>query len=135
MRALPSPRGGRRPAACLAGQFVAQELWATGPSNRAPELFYWLREGRANNAEVDFLLASPKSIVPIEVKAGKRGTMKSLFQFAKQCGAELAIRFDTNPPSRSRLCHEIPNAGTVQLDLLSLPLYFAGQVRRLLGRT
>lgn len=119
----------------LAEQFVAQELWATGPSNRAPELFYWLREGRANNAEVDFLLASSKSIVPIEVKAGKSGTMKSLFQFAKQHGAELAVRFDTNPPSRSRISHEIPSAGAVHLDLLSLPLYFAGQLRRLLGST
>jgi hypothetical protein len=62
-----------------------------------------LREGRSNNAEVDFLLASPSQIVPIEVKAGKSGTMKSLFQFAQHCGAELAIRFDTNPPSKSSI--------------------------------
>jgi predicted AAA+ superfamily ATPase len=116
----------------LAEQFVAQQLWATGASNRAPELFYWLREGRSNNAEVDFLLASPNRVVPIEVKAGNSGTMKSLFQFAKQCGAELAVRFDTNPPSKSALSHEMPNRGTVHLNLLSLPLYFAGQTRRLL---
>lgn len=63
--------------------------------------------------------------------------MKSLFQFAKQGGAELAIRFDTNPPSRSRLCHEIPQRGhrSARPTVLSLPLYFAGQVRRLLAST
>jgi hypothetical protein len=117
----------------LAEQFVAQQLWATGASNRAPELFYWLREGRSDNAEVDFLLASPSHVVPIEVKAGKSGTMKSLFQFAHHCGAKLAIRFDTNPPSKQRVTHELPHAGPVELELLSLPLYFAGQTRRLLG--
>jgi hypothetical protein len=79
------------------------------------------------------LLASPNRVVPIEVKAGKSGTMKSLYQFAKQSGAELAVRFDTNPPSKSPLTHRMPDAGTVHLDLLSLPLYFAGQTRRLLA--
>jgi len=42
-----------------------------------------LREGRANNAEVDFLLQAEQAVLPVEVKAGKGGSLKSLFQFAQ----------------------------------------------------
>jgi len=45
------------------------------------ELTYWLREGRASNAEVDFVMAFESQIVPIEVKAGGRGSLRSLHQF------------------------------------------------------
>lgn len=40
----------------IAEQFCAQQLLAGSEANAAPELNYWLREGRTNNAEVDFLL-------------------------------------------------------------------------------
>ena len=48
------------------------------------ELTYWLREGRANNAEVDYVAEFAGRIVPIEVKAGRTGTLRSLHQFAAE---------------------------------------------------
>lgn len=107
----------------LAEQFVGQELLYRQQGKQAPELFYWLREGKSNNAELDYLLAENAAIVPIEVKAGKAGTLKSLFQFIEQKKATRAYRFDLNPPSVQEL-----KSGDVTCELVSLPLYMAGRL-------
>ena len=57
-----------------------------------PKLYYWHREKRNSSAEVDYLLAQEGKIVPIEVKSGLRGRMKSLFIFLKEKTAEKEIR-------------------------------------------
>lgn len=114
----------------LAEQYVAQHLWADQPAGRRPELFYWLRQGRRGNAELDFLVQVHGRIVPIEVKAGASGRMKSLFQFAKVRQTPLAVRFDANPPTVSQACHQVDDQ-LVAVDLLSLPLYMVEQSGRL----
>ena len=58
----------------LAAQFAAQELIASG----GPELFYWAREARGSSAEVDYLAIREGRIVPVEVKSGTGGTLRSL---------------------------------------------------------
>lgn len=58
----------------LAEQFVAQELLAKSGS----ELFYWARDARGSSAEVDYLAVRKGTIVPIEVKSGAGGSLKSL---------------------------------------------------------
>ena len=89
-------------------------------------LFYWLREGKTGNAEVDFVTSTGKTIVPIEVKAGKSGTIKSLQQFAIDKKATLTCRFDLNPPNVQELSYRArqkQQVQTVNYKLLSLPLY------------
>jgi predicted AAA+ superfamily ATPase len=120
----------------LAEQFVAQHLLYGGAPDTRPQLYYWLREGRSNNAEVDFLTELGSSLAPVEVKSGKSGTMKSLFQYAALRDARFASRFDTNPPSvttpgHNLPGHNLPGRGRVELRLLSLPLYLVQQYRRL----
>lgn len=118
----------------VAEQFAAQELaWLGGGR---PELTYWRREGRQGNAEVDFALAVGSRICPVEVKAGKSGSLKSLDQFVLHKRVACALRFDLNPPSRQHVKHEArTRAGTesVTYELLSLPLYAIGELPRLLG--
>ncbi len=58
----------------LAEQFVAQELIAWHSS----ELFYWSRDARSSNAEVDYLIVRDGEIYPVEVKSGKGGSLRSL---------------------------------------------------------
>ena len=65
----------------LAEQFIAQQFLATEKAKQTPELNYWIREGKANNAEIDFIKVINGDIYPVEVKAGKSGTMKSLHLF------------------------------------------------------
>ncbi|MCK5132174.1 MAG: ATP-binding protein [Candidatus Sabulitectum sp.] len=115
-------------------QFIAQHLCSMGRTSGFKSLTYWLREGRTANAEVDFLIQLDQSIVPVEVKAGKSGSLKSLLQFVSQKKCTRAVRFDLNPPSLQHISHGLAQAGAtvqVECDLLSLPLYLIEQLPRL----
>ncbi len=111
----------------LAEQYVGQELLALDGGKRPPELHFWLRQGRSGNAEVDYVVSRDGTIVPIEVKAGKSGTLKSLWQFMRRGLAPIAVRFDLNPPS---LMDAAFTDGS--FPLLSLPLYLVHGLPRIL---
>ncbi len=53
----------------LAEQFVGQELYFRHRYGVRPSLYYWLREGKSTNAEVDYLLSYGTEIIPVEVKS------------------------------------------------------------------
>jgi predicted AAA+ superfamily ATPase len=65
----------------IAEQFVAQEYIAYSSPEKPYELYYWHREEKSSNAEVDFVFLKSGTIVPVEVKSGTKGGMKSLRQF------------------------------------------------------
>jgi predicted AAA+ superfamily ATPase len=111
----------------LAEQFVGQELMGMHRGKQAPELYYWLREGRTSNAELDFVISQQNTIIPIEVKAGKSGTLKSLHQFIAHKKVPRAVRFDLNRPATQQL-----SADGVTCELISLPCYMAGRLVDLL---
>jgi len=119
----------------ISEQFVAQHLKYMGPTYEPPELYYWLREGKANNAEVDFLYQSKNTIVPIEVKSGSSGKLRSLHQYMYRSKAKLAVRFDLNPPSLQKVEFNLTEGKgeRVSFELLSLPLYMVGEMDRLIG--
>jgi hypothetical protein len=76
-----------------------------------------------------------RQIVPVEVKAGKSGTLKSLQQFVGQKSVPLAVRFDLSVPSFQQVSHMTKlRSKTVvtEFDLLSLPLYLVQQLPRLI---
>lgn len=58
----------------MAEQFIGQELRCA--TDR--ELYYWSREARGSSAETDYLIEKEGEIIPIEVKSGKSGSLKSL---------------------------------------------------------
>lgn len=111
----------------LAEQYVAQHLAYRSDGREAPSLHYWIREGRSNNAEVDFVVTIGQKIVPVEVKAGKSGELRSLQQLVAHSHLKEAIRFDLNPPSLQKVRHKLtgPAHGgqPVAFQLISLPLY------------
>jgi len=110
----------------IAEQFVGQHLLEMLADSPTRELTYWLREGRSSNAEVDFVAAVEGRIVPIEVKAGARGSLRSLHQFVAEKHVPLAVRFDTNPPSRQTVAATVRTSEgeiPVEYELISLPLY------------
>ena len=116
----------------LAEQFVAQQLFFSGNPRQKPELHYWLREGGAGNAEIDFQLAVNGRVVPIEVKSGKSGSLKSMLQYCSDKKRDLSCRFDLNLPSVQDVSSKIGDREAA-FELVSLPLYLCGQSRRLLG--
>jgi predicted AAA+ superfamily ATPase len=64
-----------------AEQFVAQHVAHLQGPQEEPTLFYWLRDKEIGKAEVDFVMQIRNKIIPLEVKSGKNGTLKSLQQF------------------------------------------------------
>lgn len=106
----------------MAEQFVGQHLLYRAGCLAKPNLAYWLREGNKGNAEVDFVVSSGQRIYPVEVKAGKSGSLKSLRELILEKRFGTAVRFDDNPPGLQKV--RIENRGqTVEYELLSLPLY------------
>ena len=67
--------------------FVGQELTAYLSRGGRADLYYWLREARSSNAEVDYLLPLGQSLIPIEVKSGKQGRHMGLQLFAESHAA------------------------------------------------
>jgi predicted AAA+ superfamily ATPase len=74
------------------------EIWAglelvkaqrpSGPAH----LFYWHREQRGSQAEVDYLVQCGEAIVPVEVRAGTSGSMQSLRRFMGEKASPRGIR-------------------------------------------
>jgi len=121
----------------LAEQFVGQHLAYQESSNIEPGVFYWLREGRTNNAEIDYVISYNSGLIPIEVKAGKSGSLRSLHQFILARSPEITVRFDANPPSFNQWEHSAgPNMkglSKIEYKLLSLPMYMVGEMPRLIA--
>jgi predicted AAA+ superfamily ATPase len=64
--------------------FIGQELLALMPPHGKYQLHYWHREERSSESEVDYLIQQKEVIIPIEVKSGKTGRLRSLHQFLKE---------------------------------------------------
>lgn len=116
----------------LCEQFVGQHLLYSGPSYKSPELHYWTREAKSSSAEVDYVIASGTRIVPVEVKAGSTGHLKSLHQFIKEKQINLAVRINIDKPTLMKDRHHTSTGDEIQYQLLSIPFYLTGQVRRLI---
>lgn len=56
------------------------------------ELYYWTRQAKSSLAEVDYLSVQGGKVLPIEVKAGTQGGMKSLWLFMREKKLHEAIR-------------------------------------------
>lgn len=97
-------------AGAVAEQFVGQELAGTRDPYARPGIYYWARQARTSNAEVDYLLPCGSRVFPLEVKAGKSGTLRSMQLFLKQYQVPWGIKVAQVP-----LQFEKP--------VLSVPLY------------
>ena len=98
----------------LAAQFAAQEL-AAGCGR---DLFYWARNARGASAEVDYLAVRDGRIVPVEVKSGASGSLRSLHLMLKaypHCADGVVLYSG----SHSRLPAQ---------RLTFMPLYYAGSI-------
>lgn len=61
------------------------------------QLYYWIKEDRNSNAEVDYVIAKNGKILPIEVKSATKGGMKSLRVFMEAKHLTRAVRISLEP--------------------------------------
>ncbi|MBW2194733.1 MAG: AAA family ATPase [Deltaproteobacteria bacterium] len=106
-------------AGSVAEQYVAQELFACVDPYSDKKLHFWAREARGSNAEVDFLIEIEGMPIPVEVKAGTRGSLKSMRLFLKEYPkTPLGVRYSM---------HELSYFD----QILSIPLYMVNETQRL----
>jgi predicted AAA+ superfamily ATPase len=117
----------------VAEQVVGQLLRLTVESNELPTAFFWKREERGSEAEVDYVVADGTRLVPIEVKAGSTGTLKSLHALMAARRWKSAVRFSDAPPQLTEVDVHAVGSGHARYRLLSLPLYLVEALPRLLA--
>ncbi|MBN2802358.1 MAG: AAA family ATPase [Deltaproteobacteria bacterium] len=116
----------------LTEQFIGQQWLSQQQSYDLPELYYWNREKTGTSAEVDYLFQIDGIIVPVEVKAGTTGSLKSLHVFAAEKQSPVAVRYNLCEPSVTEVTSRIPGKKQHTFKLLSLPLYLVSETERLL---
>jgi len=114
----------------VAEQAVGQHILYSRQAYHQPELHFWLREARNSSAEVDYLMSEGGIVVPVEVKAGKAGTLRSLQLFLAEKKLSLGVRVCSAPPQVVDSRSGSPS-NPRPFRLLSIPFYLVGQLRRL----
>lgn len=81
----------------IAEQFVGQEIIAYTSRETFKPLFYWKREERGAQAEVDYLIEHQGNVVPLEVKSDKKGRLKSLHWYLAHFDPQKAFVVSAHP--------------------------------------
>jgi predicted AAA+ superfamily ATPase len=77
----------------IAEQYMGLELLKSSSCYRQENLYFWHRETKSSNAEVDYVVQQNENVIPIEVKSGKKGSMQSLFLFLSEKKTPFGVRF------------------------------------------
>jgi len=76
----------------IAEVFAGNEFIKSMDNRVRGQLFYWHNEKKGTSSEVDYLIQRKNKIIPVEVKSGKTGKMKSMRVFLEQHKSEHGIR-------------------------------------------
>lgn len=109
----------------LIEHLIGQELLSF-QYNALSALQFWVREKKESTAEVDYLFQFNGLIIPIEVKAGKVGTLKSLHSYMDLAPHNMAIRFYAGA---LHITEAITQKGK-QYKILNLPYYLGSQIEK-----
>ncbi|MBM3708510.1 MAG: ATP-binding protein [Actinobacteria bacterium] len=111
----------------IAEHIVGQELLAESQTLTEKVLF-WVREKKQSSAQVDFVIPFENYIIPIEVKAGKAGSLRSLHEYINRASHKYAVRVHSGKL-------KIDTAETIngkKFFLLNLPFYLTGNIKKYL---
>lgn len=76
----------------IAELFVGLELIKNTSCYEKTTLYYWQRESKNSQAEVDYVIQKQDQIIPLEVKAGTKGAMQSMYLFLEEKKSNFGIR-------------------------------------------
>lgn len=89
---------------------------------------FWVREKPQSSAEIDFLLVKGSKVIPVEIKSGKIGKLRSLHVYMENSNENLAIRMYFGPVKLD----QINTTNQKSYKLLSLPYFLAAYLERYL---
>jgi len=76
----------------LAEIMAGNELIANAEPDKPQQLYYWHRESKSSNAEIDYIIQKNNNILPIEIKSGTKGQMQSMYLFLHEKNLEYGLR-------------------------------------------
>jgi predicted AAA+ superfamily ATPase len=107
----------------LIPHLVTQELMSINTiSSKKPN--FWVREKSQSSAEVDLVVSYKSMIIPIEIKSGKTGKLKSLHQFIDKTNHPYAVRMYAG---EFKIEQHTTQFGTPYL-LMNLPYYLGTKI-------
>ena len=88
----------------IAEHIVGQELLAESQTFTR-KVQFWVREKKQSNAQVDYVVPFENYVIPVEVKAGEAGRLRSMHEFINRAPHSYVVRvysgklkIDTNLP-------------------------------------
>ena len=102
---------------------VGQELLAD-QFEALSSLNFWVKEKVTSTAEIDYIWPFDGKLIPIEVKSGKEGRLKSLHLFMDAAPHTMAVRFYAG---ELHITQALTPAGKVY-HLLNIPYYLTSQL-------
>ena len=94
------------------------------------KIYFWTREKKESSAEVDYIFPWNGKLIPVEVKSGSIGRLRSLHQFMDQAPHGVAVRVWQGP-------YSVEKAETItgsSFTLLNLPFYLVHRLERELDK-
>jgi predicted AAA+ superfamily ATPase len=102
---------------------TGQEL-ISNDFNPLSKLHFWTREKNTSMAELDYLIIHNSKVIPIEVKSGKEGKLKSLHLFMDESPSKIAVRIYSGKLSIT----DVTTMTGKKYKLLNLPYYLTSQL-------
>jgi predicted AAA+ superfamily ATPase len=109
----------------VAEQIVAQEI-ISNFSNPLLKNQFWVNPKKGSDAEIDFAIIIKGLIIPIEVKSGKAGKLKSLLQFMDGTNHKMAVRLYKG----ELLVHTATTQSGKEFTLINLPYFLANNIEK-----
>lgn len=89
--------------------FIGQEILTYSQPTHKHQLYYWTRNERTAQAEIDYVTTIKQAIILIEVKGGLGTTLKSMHSFLDTHKlSPFGIRFSTQNYSMYEKIHSYP---------------------------
>lgn len=109
----------------IAEHIVRQEIIA-GESETLYKPAFWVREKKQSNSEVDIIIDYKNYCIPVEVKAGKTGSLRSLHQFINKANHSFAVRLYAGEIG----IEDVKTPEGKKFKLLNLPYFLAGMLQK-----
>ena len=97
--------------------FTGLELIGNSSPYAREQSYYWHREARSSNSEVDYVIQKNEEIIPVEVKSGSSGQLQSIRSSTEERGLAKEVCVSHNNSHRlGHICY--------------MPVYMAGRIVR-----
>lgn len=87
---------------------------------------FWVREKANSNAEIDLIYQYENYLIPVEIKSGSHGSLRSIHQFVERSNHKYAVRMLANKPS----VEKVKTQNGTPYVLLNMPYYAATKIRK-----